>query len=163
MKYKQLIIGFLIALACFMGGWMLTKPNKVVYVNSEKMFNEFVMTKELKNNLEQTLNTRQNILDSLLALRKTAINYKNMEAAKVFENDYLSKKEMFDEQNQALTLKYDKQIWDRINQYLTDYGRKNGYDFILGKAAEGTILYGNKQHEITEELIQYLNSRYETK
>jgi hypothetical protein len=47
-----------------------------------------------------------------------------------------------------------------LNQYIDDYGKAKGYDYIFGADDSYTFLYFNKKNEITEELKSYVKERY---
>ena len=56
----------------------------------------------------------------------------------------------------------DKEIRDSITNFITQYNSRKGYDYILAKYNEN-ILYANKSLDITNEIIDELNSRYTPK
>lgn len=56
----------------------------------------------------------------------------------------------------------DKEIRDSITNFIIEYNRKKGYDYILAKYNEN-VLYANKSLDITSEIIDKLNSRYTPK
>lgn len=56
----------------------------------------------------------------------------------------------------------DKEIRDSITNFIIEYNRKKGYDYILAKYNEN-VLYANKSLDITNEIIDKLNSRYTPK
>ncbi|PID89434.1 MAG: hypothetical protein CSA05_03520 [Bacteroidia bacterium] len=56
-----------------------------------------------------------------------------------------------------------KQIFDSIMSFVNDYNAKHKYDLILNNTAASTILYGNKGFDITKDILQGINSRYNTK
>ena len=56
----------------------------------------------------------------------------------------------------------DKEIRDSITNFITQYNSRKGYDYILAKYNEN-ILYANKSLDITNEIVDELNSRYTPK
>ena len=49
---------------------------------------------------------------------------------------------------------------DSINNFLTEYNKAHGYDLILSKMADN-ILLANEALDITKEVIEGLNERYQ--
>ena len=49
------------------------------------------------------------------------------------------------------------------NQYIKDYGIQNNYILIFGVSGQGNIMYANDGLDATEEVIEYVNKRYQGK
>ncbi len=146
-----------------------TSSRPLPYVVSEKLFMDFEMTKELRANLELTVNQRKAILDSLglnlkMLAEEVSRSSKQNENQRLYLNhlqeQYLQKKQEFEEDNQALTNKYDEQIWTRINLYAKAFGEKEGYDYIYGANGNGSILYAKESLDVTDRVLKYINSEY---
>ena len=142
---------------------------KVAYVEITKVFNGFVMKKELQEKFEHTHNLRKRIVDSLsfdLQLLSKKLQGKkdnDKESIDLFDTkrDYfLKKKKEVEEDNSALSSQYDKQILEQMTQYVLDYGKKNRYDLIFGSDSNGSLMYANEKYNISEEIITYINNRY---
>lgn len=57
-----------------------------------------------------------------------------------------------------------KDIKGKIDQYLEKIAAERGYDYVMIKgAAQGGVLYGNKNLDITAETLQALNAAYTKK
>lgn len=56
----------------------------------------------------------------------------------------------------------DKEVRDSIANFITQYNSRKGYDYILAKYNEN-MLYANKSLDITNEIVDELNSRYTPK
>lgn len=48
----------------------------------------------------------------------------------------------------------------KTNEYMQIIGKELGYDFVLSFRIGGPMLYADSTHNITEEVIQLLNKRY---
>src|SRR5690606_31481631 len=73
---------------------------------------------------------------------------------------YNIKRQQFDQMNAEQAEEYDKQIYSQINQYIEDYGKDHNYLYILGANGSGSILYAKERHDLTQELINYINEKY---
>lgn len=149
--------------------YLLNNHNKeIAWVDINQIYSEFEYKKELQIKLEQTQNARKYILDSLeLELKLLQNNLsRNSDKSILIEQfnqkrqNYLSQKEIFEEDNRMMIKNYDNQIINQLNQYIKDYGEENGYDFIFGADGTGSLMYANNESNITKELKEYINQRY---
>jgi Skp family chaperone for outer membrane proteins len=54
-----------------------------------------------------------------------------------------------------------KSVFEKVNVFLAEFGKRHRYSMIFGTLAGGNILYANEQkNDITEKLIKGLNERY---
>jgi outer membrane protein len=49
-------------------------------------------------------------------------------------------------------------VLNQINSFVEAYGKKNGYDIILGTTNSGNLMYGKIGIDLTEEIIKELNA-----
>ena len=57
-----------------------------------------------------------------------------------------------------------KKIAEKVNTFIKDYGKKNGYQFILGTVdLNGAVMYGDEKIDLTKLVIKGLNDAYENK
>ena len=61
----------------------------------------------------------------------------------------------------AETAKFNKSLRDSIQNFLKDYNKSKNYDLIISKAGDN-ILYADKKHDITQDVINGLNKRYKS-
>lgn len=53
-----------------------------------------------------------------------------------------------------------RQMIDKIEQYLKKYNQTAGYDFIFSYSFGGNLLYANKSRDITAEVIEGINKEF---
>lgn len=66
-------------------------------------------------------------------------------------------------EQQNLTQQFNVEIDSAIThmkRFVADYGKKNGYSFILGQNEAGSVMYGVDANDITEVIIEELNKSY---
>jgi len=51
-------------------------------------------------------------------------------------------------------------VYGEINDYVSEFGKRKGYQYILGANGSGNILYANKGKNITELVLEGLNKEY---
>jgi outer membrane protein len=56
-----------------------------------------------------------------------------------------------------------EQIWNQLNSYVQEYGQEHGYDYILGATGDGGIMYASEAKNLNEEVISYINDKYNGK
>ena len=52
------------------------------------------------------------------------------------------------------------ELRDSINSFLKEYNKEKGYDLIISNTAFDNLLYGNPAYNITKEIVDGLNARY---
>ena len=52
------------------------------------------------------------------------------------------------------------ELRDSINSFLNEYNKTKGYDLIISNTAFDNLLYGNPAYNITNEIVEGLNARY---
>lgn len=142
--------------------------NKIVFANTQEVYNSFEMKKELEKDYKKVVENRQNILDSLKFNIQTIYNlYQNNSKDKELEikyatlvNQYKQKNKEIEEDNSALSGQYDRQIWNQLNQYIKDFGKTNNYKIILGAFGNGSLLYMDENDNVTDDIIKYVNLKY---
>jgi outer membrane protein len=48
----------------------------------------------------------------------------------------------------------------KVKDQISKYGKDNGYDYILGGGNGGSVLYGDENKDLTEEILKLLNDNY---
>lgn len=178
---KSNLIAFSITwVMLLLGGVMVylrTQPDgsipsgKTVYVNVDRVFNEFDMKKELILELEESNRKTQVVIDSMaFALQKEADELNKLEnppqerlaAYEQRRDGYFKHKERAEESLKDLVARYDEQVISRLNGYIESFGRENEVDMILGNA-NNVLLYARSSMDVTDDLIAYVNLKYQGK
>jgi Skp family chaperone for outer membrane proteins len=113
--------------------------------------------KQLQDSLQGTINNmskeynsatpaKKKEMQDMLSARNQQVN--NFKQANMRRIDDLRQKKM-------------QGVFDKVNVYLGEYGKKHRYGIILGTVAGGSILYGNEaKYDITDDVVKGLNERY---
>lgn len=161
---KYLIIS-LIAIVITITGLLIYDyqgVKKVAYVQNDKLLSEFTLAKELDEDLEKVRLSRRNELDSLELQMKLLYQAEGeSEQLKTLQTQYLEKKNYYNQEVLNLQQSFNEQIEKRLNEYIMAYGKENGYEFIHGASGVGSLLYADESKDITDELIEYVNGKYE--
>lgn len=160
-------VSVLITVVLFLGltTWILLSQSKQGYVDTNVLYSEFIMTKELDSDYVKITSARNSSIDSLKTELQSMSS--DLKINKALESVFIKKREnfiklaeKFKEDNQMLNTQYISKIWTRINQYVKKYGEENGYDFIHGASGQGNLLYANDKKNITKEVVEYINNSY---
>jgi outer membrane protein len=125
------------------------------YIVNQRIFDGFKGKVELEQKLMSLRNANKVTLDSLAKIVQA--NPKNRALIEHYDKTAHTM-ELEDQQRSA---KYTSDAWKRINQYIAEYGKQYGYDFIFGATGEGNLMYAENRNDITDEVIAFINQKYQ--
>ncbi|MCB0792064.1 MAG: OmpH family outer membrane protein [Flavobacteriales bacterium] len=118
----------------------------------------------LQNNLQSELGKAQKRYDELMAKDHTYSTNAEMEADQRELQDLVSRIQGLQGQSeqrmQDLEVKMLSEISQEIMDFLEDYNRTSGYDYIFSVQSGGQIWVGNKDLDITPQVVEGLNARH---
>lgn len=168
MKKLPLILATL-ALVVAIGGTYLaiSKQTKIGFVDNQALFSQFNGKVELESRLNGVRNQQQSVLDSLklrIQLSQSTIDNGEAEAAAAVRQEmqlYQRLEREFGTNIASQSQEFTTQIWNQINQYVREFGTQNGYEMIYGAVSDGGVMHGVPELDITEEVLAFINARYE--
>lgn len=133
-----------------------SKPD-VVYVDNVQLFEGFNMTKEMKKIGENQFNLQKSKIDSLYS------KIQNSPSAdkQILMKEYIGLKENLQQFNQQFAYEETQKIWKRLNSYINEFSSQKKYKLIIGSEKKEDVLYSDEELNITKELINFVNSKYE--
>jgi outer membrane protein len=78
----------------------------------------------------------------------------------VSEKEYMDYSENADKQLQQRQQQLTSEVLNRINNYIQEYGKADGYKIIFGTTNDGSILYGRESDDLTDVIVSQLNEIY---
>lgn len=156
---KTIIIGLLSLIGLLITGCQ----QPTAYVDTYQLFENFQGKKELEKRQIKRSQQKQLLLDSMkiqlmrLEQSQTATEYD----LKQQQQQYNHQANKFHQELEKQTMAHTEEIWKQINQYTFEYGEEQGYDYIFGTASNGSLMYANKGKDITKEVLNYINNKYE--
>ncbi len=51
-------------------------------------------------------------------------------------------------------------VMSHVKTFVANYGKENGYTFILGKNEAGSVMFGDETKDISKEIIEAINADY---
>ena len=49
----------------------------------------------------------------------------------------------------------------KVKDEIKDYGKANGFTYILGGGEGGSVLYGQESKDVTDDILKIINDKYE--
>ena len=148
---------------------------KIAYVEVDSIMTQYTFAKEYSallekkgQNIQATLAQKQQNLQAAAAnfQQKVQQNAYTREQAQQIQmslqkqnNDLQALNQRLSSEFQAETEKYNNALRDSIQHFLAVYNKEKKYSLILSKAGDN-ILYADKTHDITNEVIAGLNKAY---
>ena len=164
---KKIVVA-LVTLAIFTS---CQKQDKIAFVDNAKVVKEFNKKKNFEAKFQTKIdafNKKADSLDKAIQMEAQAFQTraKKMNQSKA-EQEYqalVQKKQMQDYQlgNEEKLLQAEGQkeidtLVKQVKAFVKDYGKKNGYTFILGANEAGSVMYGAEDKDITDAVIKALN------
>lgn len=156
-------------------GQSLHSP-KIAYVNLDSLMGKYNLAQDInKEMMRKEEDIKMKLTDKYKDLqadqadfdRKVKNNvYATQERAQSEYNRLLQKEQDIIQLEQRLTLEFEQEglqknqaLRDSINKFISEYNKDKGYDFIITKLGEN-LLYANPAYDITQEVVNGLNQRY---
>ena len=149
----------------------------IAYVNVDSLLINYNFAKDLNESLlrreestRATLNQRQNQISSAAQeferkLRNNA--FLSQERAQQEQERILKMDQEYQQLAERLTQEFmieqeklNIQMEDTIKARMVEYNRSRNYEIIFSNRTTSTILYANDKYDITNDVVEYLNSRY---
>ena len=131
---------------------------KIVYVDNQRLFDGFAMTKEMKVIGEREYNLRKTEIDSLYSRLQYV---EENEEREFLMKEFISKRESLEQFNEEFGYTESEKIWSRIKNYTKEFTNNREYKFIITSENSRNVLYADPELDITDELLLFINSKYE--
>lgn len=149
------------------------EQQKIAFVDNNKVVNDYQKKKDFEEKFKIKIENFNKKADSLQQAIQVEAQLFQSRAAKMRQskaeeeyNALVQKKQMQDYQlnNEEKQLQSEGQkeidtLVKQVKAFIKDYGKKNGYTFILGSNEAGSVLYGDEAKDITNEILEALNKK----
>lgn len=150
---------------------------KIVYINTDTLFNNYLLSIELNEQFlkkqeerRTELNVRAKELDQQAKefQRKLENNgFVSRERAEAANNELVVKQQQLQKLQQDMTDQMmreqgelNKKLFDAITNFLAEYNKVKGYNIVLSTTLGGTVLYSQDGFDITGDVVKQLNDQY---
>ncbi|WP_298615656.1 OmpH family outer membrane protein [uncultured Odoribacter sp.] len=153
---------------------------KIVYVNTDTLLNNYLLSIELneaflkkqeERRTELNLKAKQLDQQANEFQRKLENNgFISRERAEAARQEILDKNQRLQMLQQDMTEKMlkeqsdlNKRLFESITSFLTEYNKEKGYDIVLSTVLAGNVLYAESGFDITGDVVKRLNEKYNQK
>ena len=158
---------------------MQTGPGlKIAFVNLDSLMGKYNQAQDInKEMMRKEEDIKMKLTEKYKALQEDQADFERKYKNNVYatperaQNEYnriMQQEQEIVQLEQKLTLEFEKEglqkniaLRDAINEYVAEYNKEKGYDFIITKLGEN-LLYANPVYDITQEIVNGLNQRYAT-
>lgn len=151
-----------------------SKPN-IAFVDTAKLITAYKGTKVATDELESKAKVWRSNLDTLRReLEQVAAEYQKQrgklsererklmeEVVRSKEETYLRYEQSVKENVQKSDQEMTKQVLERVNGYISKYGKERGYKMIFAATQYGNIVYAEDVFDVTEEVIKGINTEFD--
>jgi len=146
----------------------------LAYVNSDSLAVNYLYFGEVNSQLEEKrakyekefANRATGLQRQIEDFQKTANNM-TLAQGRAVEEDLTRKQQNLQQYQQSLTqdllkeeAKLNKELYVTVAEFLENYGKENELDFIFKHSTGGEIWYGDSSMDITNDVIEGLNTAY---
>ena len=168
---KIIILTLIISTIAFaLSGYSLLRKPKYAYVEVNKIIEKYAFAQKAKAELDSIKGSieaeHKQIIDSLESMKSRASTVKspkelgelqkNFIQLKAQENEYkkVSQKRLTEAEQKRMG-----PVLAKINDFIYNYGKENGYIFIFGAVGNGSMMFADTAYDITEEVIAAINGK----
>lgn len=147
---------------------------KIGFVDSTELMKDYKAVKDLENQIKDKQNLLQGKYEQVaLAFEKEVQEFQKVSKklsqkkaeARYQELMFTQQQIQQNQQNESLALQKESQedmntLIDDMKDLVKEYAKKNSYTFILGTNESGNVLYGAKEYDLTETILEVINDAY---
>ena len=150
---------------------------KTAYIDTEKLMKEYQEFKDFEAKFKSMSDRMKNELDGdakkfqrdVLELQQQAQS-KGMEWAQKRQAELERRQQTLAEKEQNYMKKFQDEsaverdsMVSRMKDFIKDYGKEKGYDYIYGTGDAASVLYAKEEYNLTDEVLDLLHKQYEEK
>ena len=150
------------------------QQQKIGFVNNSEVINKYQMKIDIENKFDNKDQNYKKKTDSIgLAYQLDAqqtqerlsklTEQKQREGSQAFTQKWQVVQQQLQMEQQQMQQQFNKEIdsvLKKVKEFVGDYGKANGYTFILGKNEAGSVMYGEEAQDLTQTIIDALNADY---
>ncbi len=168
------ILAFVLSLVTL---FLSQNTSDLVYVDVNKLIEGYKRTKVVRGEFEKKANVLKSNVDSLVTDWQKELKLYEKERSKFSKKELELKQELLSNRQQQINnyqqaiqkqiqsedQKATQTVVNDINDYVKEFGKKQGYKIIFGASGGGNIMYADKTADLTEQVLEGLNAEYQGK
>lgn len=150
------------------------EQQKIAFVDNSKLVNEYQEKKDLEAKIKGQQEQLSAKADSLNVVYQQEIQQARIDATKLsqaameklgmeIDKKWQGIRQQLQIEDQEINMQGQKEIdslISKVKTFVKDYGKKNGYTYILGSNEAGSVMYGKDENDLTATLLEQLNAAY---
>lgn len=136
---------------------------KIGFMENARVFEGFEMKKDYDKRIEEDMSAEVKMLDSLQLQLGQVIQLGDSLKAYQLRRQHYVVEQQYNQKFEEKSNRYTQEVNERLNEYVEKYSEQNGYDFILGSNGQGNVMYANKENNVSDELIKFINAQFNKK
>ncbi|RNC88154.1 MAG: OmpH family outer membrane protein [Winogradskyella sp.] len=165
------IIGLLLIAVLFSS---CQEQKKIGFINNGDVINDYQMKIDIEASFKVKKEAFEKRMDSINRDFQVEVKAFQLASNKMSQKNAQEKYNELGQKNQQLTQQFQIEqqvmqqafaseidsIVSKVNDFVSDYGKKNGYAFILGQNEAGSVMYGEEISDLTKIITDELNAAY---
>jgi len=153
------------------------QQQKIGFINNGDVINEYKMKIDVEETYKVKKEAFEKRMDSINRDFQVEVKAFQLAQAKMSQNKAQEKYNELGQKNQQLTQQFQIEqqvmqqafakemdsIISKVDDFVSEYGKANGYAYILGKNEAGSVMYGEATNDITEIIIEAINASHKEK
>ncbi|RDY61984.1 OmpH family outer membrane protein [Flagellimonas nanhaiensis] len=175
MNKLALPLSLLALLASVATFYISHSKSELVYVDINKLVEGYERTKVERESFNKKASTLKANVDSLMVDWQNELKDYEKERSSMTKKELELKQQLLQNKQQQIAnyqQAIQKQIQDEdqkmtqtvindINDYVKEYGKKEGYRIIFGAKGSGNIMYAEEVSDLTQTVLEGLNAEYQ--
>lgn len=169
---KKVILGLMVLVAAA----SCQEQQKIAFINNGEVINDYQMKIDIEDKFKVQNDNFSKRRDSIAMVYQMEMQSVQQRLAKLSPQKQQQESQAFSQKWQPVQQQMQMQqqqmeqmfnvemdsVISKMNTFVEDYGKKNGYSFILGKNQAGSVVYGIEANDITEVVTKAINEAYKT-
>jgi len=153
------------------------KSQKIGFVDNSVLINDYQEKKDIEASLKSKIAVYEKRRDSLGQAFQFEVKAAEVKARNMSQANLQKLQQEFQQKEQIITqqLQFEQQqiaqesqskndsLIKKVRNFVKDYGKTNGYNFILGSNEAGSVMYGTEEVDLTQTVLEALNEAYKNK
>lgn len=150
------------------------QTQKIGFVDNSKLINDYQEKKDVEAAMQGKIDAFQKRTDSLRQSFQLEINEAELKARKMSQANLQKLSQELQQKEQVLSqrVQFEQQqitresqtkndsLIKKVKDFVSDYGKANGYSYILGSNEAGSVMFGKEDSDLTQTILDALNKAY---
>lgn len=150
------------------------QQQKIGFVDNAKVINEYQKKKDIEERYKQKDDAFKKKTDSISQAFQLEAKDFQLKSANMSQKKAQEQYQVLGQKQQFLTqqLQYEQEqiqkefqteidsLISRVRDFVKDYGKTNGYAYILGSNEAGSVMYGSEGNDLSQVILDALNADY---